>query len=140
MNYPIAVAFAFICFAVLAHMTGGIKESLSVRPARLADGSMGSVSQQKVERNWVQMMCAFQLVSVDLIAIAGVLYLLAFTDHLQPSRFIAIAMAVVFAFWGIAWLLQLMSLKRPRQDYFILGHWVFWFACSGLLVWGARTL
>ena len=93
-----------------------------------------------VVRNWVQLMCAFQLVSVDLLAVAVVLYLLAFTQYLSPTQGIALGMAVLFALWGISWLLQLAFLRRPRKDYLFLGHWVFWFVCSGLMAWGASLV
>lgn len=140
MNYPIAVAFGLITLTVLAHMSGGILDSLTVRPSRNTDEKETKVSFDKIERNWVQLMCAFQIVSVDLIAIAGVLYLLAFTDALQPSSEIAVGLSVLFAFWGIAWLVQLASLQRPKKDYLFLSHWGLWFLCSGLLFWGAQTL
>lgn len=140
MNNPIALAFGLICLAVLAHILGGIRESLAVRPKKMSGEQAKNMSFGRIERNWVQLMCAFQLVSIDLIAVAVVLYLLAFTSYLQPASQIAFGMAVFFAAWGIVWLVQLASLKRAKRDYALLGQWVLWFVCSGLLTWGARTL
>lgn len=140
MNYPITVVFGLICLAILAHLTGGILESLTVRPSNNTQQKLDEGSFAKLERNWVQLMCAFQLVSIDLVAIALVLYLLAFTNYLQPTESIAFGMAIFFALWGVVWLVQIACLKRPKKDYLILSHWVFWFVCSGLMFWGAKTL
>jgi len=140
MNYPIAIAFGFICLAIVAHLIGGIKQSLTVRPSLGMQESTGNVSPEQVERNWVQLMCAFQMVSIDLLAVAGVLYLLAFTEFFPASKTIAVAMSVFFALWAIAWLVQLASLKRQKKDYWLLGQWILWFVCSGLMYWGAQTI
>jgi len=140
MNYPIAIAFGLICLTVLAHLFGGIRESLLVRPSANASENVGRALHEKVERHWVQLMCAFQLVSVDLVAVAVVLYLLAFTALLQPASQIAFGMAVFFLSWGIAWLLQLACLRRPRKDYALLPQWGLWFICAGLMLLGAQNL
>jgi len=140
MNYPIVTAFGLICLAFIAHMTGGLKDSLSVRPLVNTKATPADESSAKLERNWVQLMCAFQLVSVDLLAVATVLYLLAFTQQLAPASGIALGMATLFALWGIAWLLQIGFLRRPSRDYLFLGHWMFWFLCSGLMIWGATLV
>jgi hypothetical protein len=140
INYPITAALALIVLAFFAHITGGLMESLSVRPAANGGASHADPDSVKIERSWVQLMCAFQLVSVDLVAVAIVLYLLAFTDHLMPAQSIAMGMSVLLMLWGISWLLQLSFLKRPSRDYLFLGHWSFWFLCSGLTYWGAQAL
>jgi len=140
MNYPIAIAFGLICLTVLAHLFGGIRESLLVRPPASTSENSNSVFHEKVERHWIQLMCAFQLVSIDLIAVAIVLYLLAFTAFLQPASLIAIGMAVFFLCWGVVWLVQIACLKRTSKDYVLLPQWVLWFLCSGLMLMGAQTL
>jgi len=121
-------------------MTGGLMESLSVKPTKPTTSDIGISEFTKIERSWTQLMCAFQLVSVDLVAIALVLYLLAFTDFFVSGQAIAIGLSVLFALWGVSWLLQLTFLKRPTKDYMLLGHWLFWFLCSGLTYWGAQSL
>lgn len=137
MNAPIAIAFGLICLALLAHLSGGLKESLTVRPANANPDAPDYAQMVGTQRNWVQLMCAFQLLSVDLGVIAVLLYLLAFTTVLAPIPGAAWGMAVWFAAWGIAWFLQIAFLGRPKKDYLFLGHWGFWFVCSGLLIWGA---
>jgi len=140
MNYPIAISFGLVCLATLAHLLGGIRESLSVRPTVNGRESSDKAAFYRIERSWVQLMCAFQLVSIDLIAVAIVLYLLAFTNYFLQAQQIAFGMAAVFAAWGIVWFVQLVSLKRTKTDYLILGQWFLWFICSGLLLLGAKTL
>lgn len=93
-----------------------------------------------LDRNWVQVMCAFQLISIDLLALAGVLYLLAFTELLAPRQSIGFALAALFFLWGFVWLVQLGVLKRKPKDYLLLGHWSVWFLCSGLVFWGSLSL
>lgn len=141
MNYPITIVLVIMLVGFIAHMTGGVIQSLSVKPSKVASGSeAGDKSLEELDRNWVQSMCAFQLVSVDLLAVAGVLYLLAFTDALVPRQMIGFAVAGLFLLWGIAWLVQLASLKRKPKDYFRLGHWIVWFVCAGLVYWGSLSL
>jgi hypothetical protein len=31
-------------------------------------------------------------------------------------------------------------LRRPAKDYLLLGQWLMWLCCSGLLFWGAQGL
>ncbi len=45
-------------------------------------------------------MCAFQLVTIDLLALSGVLYLLAFTNALAPKQSIAFALVAIYLLWG----------------------------------------
>ena len=85
-------------------------------------------------------MCAFQLDSIDILAVIGVLYLLAFTDAHAPRQMIGFAVAALFLFWGVAWLAQLVALKREPKDYLILGHWMVWFLRAGLVYWGSLSL
>ena len=139
MNYPIA-ACGLTLFAFAAHMTGGIRQSLSIEPRKVIAGGDPPVNMSVLNRNWVQSMCAFQLVSVDLLALSAVLYLLAFTDHLSPAQPIAWGVTGIYLAWALSWLTQLLALKRQPADYLYLGHWVFWFLCSGLVFWGSFSL
>lgn len=129
MNYPILAASILVSVALLAHAFVGLRESYSVRPADPA-----------LERNWVQSLCAFQLVTIDLAVLASLLFALAATDWIPARRGVALAVAGFFASWGLAWLLQLAALRRPAKDYGILGHWIYWFVCGALVFWGAQSL
>ncbi|MFM8901527.1 MAG: hypothetical protein ACKOF9_16515 [Burkholderiales bacterium] len=140
MNYPIAAACGLTLLAFLAHMTGGIRESLSIRPSKVASASFDRDQLVKLNRNWVQSMCAFQLVSIDLLALAGILYLLGFTDLLAPKALIGFALAGWYFLWGCVWLLQLAALRQKPKEYLFLGHWAFWFGCAGLIYWGSTSL
>jgi hypothetical protein len=140
LNYPIAIAGGLTLLAFVAHITGGIKQSLSIAPAKIAGPQVEQGALDILDRNWVQAMCAFQLVTIDLLALLGVLYLLAFTNVLAPKQSIAFAVAAVYFLWGCSWLVQLFALKRRPRDYLFLGHWAFWFLCAGLIYWGALSL
>lgn len=140
MNYPIAAACGLTILAFVAHMAGGLRESLSIEPSKVI-GENGSHADLKIlDRNWVQMMCAFQLVSVDLLGLSFLLYLLAFTNVLSPAQPIAWGLTVVYLLWGLSWLIQLLALKREPIDFLFLGHWSFWFLCAGLVYWGSWSL
>lgn len=120
------------CF--VAHLVGGVLQTLSIRPSKIAKRYGTDQSLEILDRNWLQAMCAFQLVSVDLIALAGLLYLLAFTDVLAPRQ------AIGFAIAGLAWFIQIGALKCKLKEYLLLGHWSIWFPCSGLVYWGSLSL
>ncbi|KNZ33775.1 MAG: hypothetical protein AD742_05025 [Methylibium sp. NZG] len=140
MNYPIAAACGLTLLAFAAHMTGGVRQSLSIEPRKVIAGATPPANIAVLSRNWVQAMCAFQLVSVDLLALSLVLYLLAFTNQLSPARGIAWGVAVIYLLWAVSWLVQLLALKRKAADYLLLGHWSFWLLCSGLVFWGSWSL
>lgn len=140
MNTPIASVLAITALGFVAHITGGLLESLSISPKKWAASNNNTELLQKADRSWVQALCAFQLVSVDLLVLCVVLYLLAFTSVLQPAREIGFAVAGIYFLWGAAWLLQLAALKRTAKDYLLLGHWSVWFLCAGLVYWGALSL
>jgi hypothetical protein len=136
MNYPIVIVGCLTVLALLAHLSGGIIQSLSVEPAKVSSHSKDSLLQ----RNWVQMMCAFQLVSIDLLVLSALLFTLAFTDVIAQKQLFGFALSGFYFLWGCVWLLQLAFLKQKTKEYFFLGHWVFWFVCSALIYWGSLSL
>ncbi len=88
-------------------------------------------------------MCAFQLVTVDLLALSALLFLLfflAFTDVFVQKQLMGFSLAAFYFLWGCSWLVQLATLKRNARDYVLLGHRVFWFGCSALIYWGSLLL
>jgi len=139
MNYQIAIAGGITLLAFFAHALIGIREALSTAPAKLTQRK--NVDEcAVVERNWVQSICAFQLVTIDLLALSVLLFVLAFTDILGSKQVIALCLAAFYFLWGSAWLLQLFVLKRRPKDFLLLGQWMFWFVCAGLIYWGAQSL
>lgn len=141
MNFPIAVVSVLMLLALRAHTVVGAREAKSVRPALIMPNESTTASSfERLERNWVQSLCAFQLVTVDLLVLTGLSFLLAFTEIISPKRPIALALAGYYLLWGIAWLIQLAVLKSPRKNFFLLGHWVLWFLCAVLVYWGAQSL
>jgi hypothetical protein len=138
MNYPILLAAAIVSIAFAAHAMIGNREAMSTRPAAPDEGADGGAVT--VERNWVQSFCAFQMVTVDLFALSLLLFALGATELVPARREVALAASAFFSLWGIAWLGQLLFLRRRARDYFLLSQWLFWFACSALLYWGAQGL
>lgn len=137
MNYPIAIAGFLTLMAFFAHAFVGTKETISIGPSKLNDrGKIPNIGV--VERNWIQATCVFQMVSIDLFVMAGLLFLLAFTDILGPKKMISFALSALYLVWGSAWLVQLLFLKRGMKDFLLLGQWLFMFVCAGLIYWGAQ--
>ena len=136
MNYPITIAGTLVLLALLAHTFVGVREALSTRPSALSEARDASV----IERNWVQSLCAFQLITVDLFVLSVLLLALGATEWLPARREIALVASVVFSLWGVAWLIQLVALRRGAKDYLLLGQWAVWFVCAALLAWGAQSL
>lgn len=138
MNYPITIAASIVFLAFIAHSFVGSREALSTRPR----GTPAAEGDEAVtiERNWVQSLCAFQLVTIDLFVLSGLLFVLGTTDLLPARREVAFIAAGFFTLWDIAWLVQLRVLRRRFKDYLLLGQWAFWFLCAGLLVLGAQSL
>jgi hypothetical protein len=138
MNYPITAAGAIVLLAFFAHTFVGNREALSTRPHREPDENRSDAAS--IERNWVQLLCAFQLVTINLFVLSVLLFVLGTTDLLPARREVALAAAGFFTLWGAVWLVQLFALRRRLKDYLLLGQWVFWFLCAGLLLWGAQLL
>ena len=139
MNYQLATAGALTAIALFAHVFVGIRESLSVEPAKLVDPK-AVPNYGSLDRNWVQSMCAFQLVTVDLLVLPFLLFILAFTDILVQKQLLGFGLAAFYFLWGCSWFIQLFTLKRKAKDYMLLGHWLFWFGCSALIYWGSLSL
>ena len=59
----------------------------------------------------VQAMGAFQMLAVDLAALAGVLWWMALRDVPYEGT-LRTALAVLFALWGEAWLIQVIALGK----------------------------
>lgn len=134
VNLPLLSAGILMSLGFIAHVTAGNKETLETSPPKPPGGDHTAA---RVERNWVQAVCAFQLVSVDLLLLGIGMILLATTDWIAPKRPVAWALAAYLALWGIAWVAQLALLKRAARDYGLLPQWTLFFACAGLAAWGA---
>lgn len=138
MNIPILIAAAIVFLAFMAHTIVGNREALTTRPSVLND--VASSTFATVERNWVQSLCAFQMVTVDLFMLSLLLFALGATDFVPAKHEVTLAASLFFGLWGVTWLIQLLVLRRSLRDYLLLSQWLFWFICSGLLYWGAQAL
>ena len=97
MNIPFAAAALLLSVAFFAHLFVGTRETLSLKPD-------AENSTQQSTRNWMQAVCAFQLVSVDLLLLAATACLLAFTrvfDGMEAAaaRFVAAYLGLWYAAW-----------------------------------------
>lgn len=135
MNIPILIAAVTVLICFLAHTFVGNVEAMSTRPG--AADIPPSPEAERIERNWVQSMCAFQLVTVDLLAWSVLLFVLGGTNLIPARREVALVAALFFALWAAAWLIQLAVLRRGRGDYLRLGQWIAWCLCAGLLYAGS---
>ena len=139
MNYQLAIVGGLTVLALFAHLFGGIRQMLSVEPAKLTDKAKFA-NFEVLDRNWVLSMCAFQLVTIDLLALSALLFFLAFTDVFLQKQLMGFALAGFYFLWGCAGLVQLFTLRRKAMDYLVLGQWVFWFGSSALIYWGSLSL
>jgi len=119
----------------LVHSSWGTAESLSTSPARLNFAPSSST-----QTRWTQLMCAFQLLSVDLAASVALAFILAFTSWLTPKPLLAYMLSGWNAMRALAWLLQMLALRRPARDYLRLPQWIFFSVCALLCYFGARQL
>ena len=141
MVVPFAIAGVLMALAVGAHVFVGTRETLALRPTEnrpTADAAVSTPSTRgELTRHWAQTMCVFQLVSVDLLLVTIAALLLAFTDVLPAKRDIGLFIAAYLGAWGVVWLVQLAAVKAERRTYYMLGHWMLFFLCAALMVWGA---
>jgi len=137
MNLPIAIVATLTLLAFFLHISGGVYETLQIKPSRILDDQKNSALTSH-NRIWTQSMCSFQMLGIDLLLMAIVLYLLAATDVIAHKQTIALICASVFLLWGIVWFLQMAFLKRPAKEYLQLPHWAIWFACSAIVYYGSK--
>jgi len=128
MNIPVLVVACVMLLAFIAHLLGGTKETASIFPGDEND---------KLILNWKQAMCAFQMLSIDLLVVMVVLFIIALTDMISFEYELTKILSLIFLLWGIVWLVQLFWLKSKRTTYLFLPQWIIWFICSALLYWGA---
>lgn len=128
MNIPVLLVACITLLAAFAHAIVGTKETASIAPASQDD---------KLTVNWVQAMCAFQMLSVDLLAVAVALFAVVFFDLGAAESQIVIVLSLLFFLWGVVWIIQLRWLNRPAANMLRLPQGVIWFLCSGLLYVGS---
>ncbi|WKN41558.1 hypothetical protein [Tunicatimonas pelagia] len=135
MNIPVLIAAIIASMAFLAHTVAGNQEALSINPKKLS-----SEPTDELQRNWIQSMCAFQMVTIDLLLLSVVLFLIALTDLISFEKTLTLSLSLLFLLWGVAWLLQLLFLTRKKKNYLLLSQWVFWLVCAVLLYFGAQVM
>ena len=130
MEIPELIVACVSLLAVVAHVLGGTRETAAIRP---------SGHDEKLTAHWIQAMCAFQMLSVDLLAVSLLLFAIAFWDLGPSEETYVLLLSLLFFLWGTVWAFQAWWIKKTPQYLFRLPHWVVWFACSGLLYWGTHA-
>lgn len=128
MNILVFSVACITLVAFVAHVFAGTKETATVEPASADD---------KLTTNWVQAMCAFQMLSVDLLVVAAALFGLAFFDLGPLHRPAVLLLSLLFLLWGIVWIVQMKWLNRPSVALWRLPQWIVWLVCSVLLYFGS---
>ena len=139
MIVPFVMAGVLMALAFGAHIFVGTRETLS-HPANTENMVRVPANHTELSRHWTQAMCAFQLVSIDLLLITIVTFLLAFTDLLPAKREIGLFIAAYLGAWGFVWLVQLAAVKVERRTYYMLGQWMLFFLYAAFMVWGSLAL
>ena len=132
MNIPVFIVGVLTSLAFVAHLVVGTQESYSLKPTASSDAAF-----RVAERNWLQSMAAFQMVTVDLLALSILLFVLALTDLISAESTIILTLSAFYLLWGVAWVVQLVMLKAQHKNYLQLGQWLLWLLCAALLYWGA---
>ncbi|GGX52297.1 hypothetical protein GCM10007385_21210 [Tateyamaria omphalii] len=128
MNIWVFIVACITLSAFLAHVVIGTKETATLEPVS-TDGQRTT--------HWVQAMCAFQMLSVDLLVVAAALFGIAFLDLGPLARPVILLFGLLFFLWGVVWLIQMKVLHRTATGLWRLPHWFVWFVCSGLLLLGS---
>ncbi len=136
MNIQVFIVACITALAFIAHLFVGTRESLSISPLKIGAKS-NSRDLDSLDKNWIQSMCAFQMISVDLLILSGLLFVTSLTDIVPFERVLLLSLSALYLLWGLAWLIQLLALKAKLKNYFNLGQWIFWLISSGLLYWGS---
>lgn len=130
MNLWILSVACIIFVAFAAHVVVGTKETAAIEPVSADD---------ELTVNWAQAMCAFQMLSVDLLVVAVALFAVALFDFGPVERPIILLLSLLFLVWGLVWLIQLRWLNKPAAGLLRLPHWIIWFLCSALLYQGSGS-
>lgn len=125
MNIPVLIVAIIMALAVVAHIIGGTRQTADIAPEK-----------DELTASWVQAMCAFQMLAVDLLAVALLLGAVLIWDMGPVEQVILRLLSLLFLLWGLVWVAQVLWLRRPSATLLRLPHWAVWFLCSGLLYAG----
>jgi len=127
MNIPVLIVAIITMIAFVAHVFGGTRETAAIAPEK----------GDRLVVSWVQAMCAFQMLAVDLLALALLLFAVAIWD-LGPGETLILQLAsALYLLWAVVWVAQVLWLRRPSATLLKLPHWIVWSLCSGLLFFGS---
>lgn len=135
MNTPVLITACISLLALIAHTFVGTKECTLLSPLSRTNNNVSK--SKKLIQHWKQSMCAFQMLTIDLLLVTIILFVIALTELISFETELILFLSLVFFLWGIVWLIQLLWLKTEARTYLHLSQWIFWFICSALLFWGS---
>jgi len=126
MNIALIVPAVITGLALIAHTLVGTQEALSTSPQKVLSTGLTPA----VERHWIQNLCAFQMVTVDLLFVTGLLISCLIMQRYPSEQELLFILSAWFGLWGLAWLVQLLALRCRRRHYWQLCQWCLWMNCS----------
>ncbi|GAA6176354.1 hypothetical protein [Sulfitobacter pacificus] len=127
MNIPVLIVASITLLATIAHVVGGTRETASLAPP--SDDTTRTP-------HWVQAMCAFQMLTVDLLAVSLALFAIALWDMGPHEAAFITGFGLLYLAWAVAWVIQLRWLNRASASLLRLPHWTVWLLCAALLLIG----
>lgn len=127
MNIPALIVAGIMSLVVLAHVFGGTRETARIAP---------DAADSNLTRHWVQAMCAFQMLSVDLLAVTLLLFWVAIWDLGAAEDIVLKCLIALYCLWAAVWIIQLKWLGRADAGLLKLPHWTVWIICAGILTLG----
>ncbi|GLQ27959.1 hypothetical protein [Sulfitobacter pacificus] len=127
MNIPVLIVASITLLATIAHVVGGTRETASLVPP--SDDTTRTP-------HWVQAMCAFQMLTVDLLAVSLALFAIALWDMGPHEATFITGFGLLYLAWAVAWVIQLRWLNRASASLLRLPHWTVWLLCAALLLIG----
>jgi hypothetical protein len=91
-------------------MEFGTKETAAISPTN---------GNEKLIHHWKQSMCAFQMLTIDLLPVTIALFTISLTDVISFEYELTLFLSLVFLLWGLVWLIQLFWLKTKPRTYLL---------------------
>ncbi len=127
MNIPVLIVACVTLLAVVAHVIGGTRETATLAPP---------AEDTKRTPHWVQAMCAFQMLAIDMLAVSLALFAIALWDMGPHEPKFIFGFGLLYLAWAAVWVIQLRWLNRTAAPLLRLPHWIVWLVCAALLLIG----
>lgn len=129
MNFYLLIASILTTLAFFVHVIIGDREIVSIQPAKALD--------HKHREVWTMARGGFHWVSIDLLMTGLGMWIINFTDWLEPEILLMRIMAIYFWVNAIVWLGVIAISRSFPQNYLKLGQWILLLVIGTLLWLGA---